>query len=99
MQRVKARIQARRATARAAVRPRGEAPTRARRVNTLHVEADGVWVPRRHGGGHEVKLAVAYEGKAVLGRDRRALVGRQVYDGAEASPTFWETAAACGRLI
>jgi hypothetical protein len=41
-----------------------------------------------------VKLAVVYEGKADVGPDRRALVGRQVDAGVEASPTFWETAAA-----
>ena len=85
VQRVGARLQAQQATERAAVWDRGEAPTGARRVDTLHVEADGVWVHSRQGGGHEVKLGVAYEGKAAVGRDRRALVGRQVYAGVEAS--------------
>jgi hypothetical protein len=94
VQRVGARLQAQQATERAAVWDRGEAPTGARRVDTLHVEADGVWVHSRQGGGHEVKLGVAYEGKAAVGRDRRTLVGRQVYAGVEASATFWETAAA-----
>jgi hypothetical protein len=93
VQRVGARIQAQQATARTAVWDRGEAPTGARRVDTLHVEADGVWVHSRQGGGHEVKLAVAYEGKAAVGRDRRTLVGRQVDAGVEASAPFWEAVA------
>ncbi|MCL6564649.1 MAG: ISLre2 family transposase [Firmicutes bacterium] len=94
VQRVGARIQAQQASHRATVWEHGEAPTGARRVDTLHVEADGVWVHSRQGGGHEVKLAVAYEGKAAVDRNRRALVGRQVYAGVEAGSTFWETAAA-----
>jgi len=94
MQRVGARGQAQQATERAAVWERGEAPPGSRRVDTLHVEADGVWVHSRQGGVHAVKLAVAYEGKEEVGRDRRTLVGRQVDAGVEASPTCWETAAA-----
>ncbi len=60
-QRVGARVQAQQATARAALGERGEALTGVRRVDTWHVEADGVWGHSR-AGGHEVKLAVAYAG-------------------------------------
>ncbi|SIS49384.1 ISLre2 family transposase, partial [Alicyclobacillus vulcanalis] len=69
-----------------------------RAVETLHVEADGVYVRRRRRGGEdkahlEVKLAVAYEGKEAQGSNRRrALVGRHVVAGTEEGESFWEQA-------
>ncbi|MBX5467657.1 MAG: hypothetical protein K6U14_09250 [Firmicutes bacterium] len=81
-------------TQRHAVWDCGEAPTGLRRLRPLPVEGDGVWVRNRQGGGHEVQRAVAYEGKAPVGQDRRALVGRQVYAGVEAPRPFGETAVA-----
>ncbi|MCL6444415.1 MAG: ISLre2 family transposase [Alicyclobacillus sp.] len=64
-----------------------------RKVAKLYVEADGMWVrargPKRHA---EVKIVLAYEGKQVVGRDRRKLVGRQVVAGVVPGEAVWEEA-------
>uniref|UniRef100_UPI001A8CD29C ISLre2 family transposase n=1 Tax=Alicyclobacillus fructus TaxID=2816082 RepID=UPI001A8CD29C len=82
---------------------RGASTPGTREVETLHVEADGVYVRSRRqeeGQSHlEVKLAVAYEGKDERKPDRRALVTRYVVAGTEEGERFWEGAVtAFGRV-
>jgi len=82
---------------------RGASTPGTREVDTLYVEADGVYVRSRRqeeGKSHlEVKLAVAYEGKDERKPDRRALVTRYVVAGTEEGERFWEEAVtAFGRV-
>ncbi|AEJ43987.1 ISLre2-like element ISAlac1 family transposase [Alicyclobacillus acidocaldarius] len=74
----------------------GDAPGGRRKAETLFVEADGVYVRGRReedGQSHfELKVAVAYEGKQEQGRERRALMNRQVVAGTEEAERFWEEA-------
>uniref|UniRef100_UPI000B1D2979 ISLre2 family transposase n=1 Tax=Alicyclobacillus mali (ex Roth et al. 2021) TaxID=1123961 RepID=UPI000B1D2979 len=76
----------------------GEVPSGTSKVETLFVEADGVYVRGRRaedGQSHfELKVAVAYEGKQEQGRERRALMNRQVVVGTEEAERFWEGAVA-----
>lgn len=73
----------------------GVMPNGQRSIKELFIEADGVLVrqqrsAKRHG---EVKLVVAYEGKAEAG-GRRKLVNRQIIAGMEGSHSIWEEASA-----
>lgn len=82
----------------------GDAPGGRRKAETLFVEADGVYVRGRReeeGQSHfELKVAGAYEGKQEQGRERRALMNRQVVAGTEEAERFWEEVVssfgACG---
>ncbi|MCL6444508.1 MAG: ISLre2 family transposase [Alicyclobacillus sp.] len=98
VQRVGAAQRRRAEGCRAEVFERGQTPPGKRRVDTLHVEADGVFVRARDRQGQrrhiEVKLAVAYEGKREMGPGRRELLERRIVAGVAEGPVFWEEAVA-----
>lgn len=80
----------------------GEVPPGKRKARRLSVEADEVVVRGGRAAGEGrwigVKLAVAYEGKVKAGKDRQALLNRQVTAGVAKGPVFWEqTVADLGR--
>ncbi|MDQ7794338.1 MAG: ISLre2 family transposase [bacterium] len=75
---------------------RGEVPPGQRQAARLAVEADELVVRSRDSKQRwlGIKLAIAYEGKAKAGTDRRALVNRQVLTGVMRANTFWQEAVA-----
>lgn len=67
-----------------------------RKVDTLYMEADGVWVSlqREKAKRHEVKCAIAYTGWNELSEGRYELVDKRVYaHGAPPDVSFWEGAS------
>jgi hypothetical protein len=74
-----------------------ELPTEGRRLDTLYVEADGVWVhlQREAERWYEVKSASAYEGWRRLPQqaERYALVGKRLYGHGDETLPFWEAAS------
>lgn len=96
MQRLGGEKRARAALEREKVFEQGNLTAGTREVETLYVEADGVYVRGRRteeGKSHfELKVAVAYEGKQEQKRDRRALLNRYVVAGTEEAERFWEEA-------
>ena len=88
---------------RSAIFDRGEAPGGTRVAQSLDVEADEVWVPARTRCGKRrktsVKVAVAYEGKRLVEKDRRELVNKRVICAVSEPDRFWEeTVAGVGRI-
>jgi hypothetical protein len=83
---------------RKAVFEQGQTPPGQRRVDELHVEADGMVVRARDPHGRrrhiEVKLAVAYEGKRDVAKGRRELIGRRIAAGVSEGQEFWEQTVA-----
>lgn len=83
---------------RKAVFEQGQTPPGQRRVDELHVEADGMVVRARDPQGRrrliEVKLAVAYEGKREVAKGRRELMGRRIAAGVSEGQEFWEQTVA-----
>ncbi len=76
----------------------GEVPAGGRQVDRLYVEGDDVSIPGRPVEGKRrrisVKLAVGYEGKEQVAKDRKALANRRVVAGVVDGPTFWEQTVA-----
>lgn len=72
VQRVGAAERAAQRAVRRAQWERGQTAAGARRVDTLYVESDGVWVRGREKPAHEIKLGVAYEGKTAAPPSERA---------------------------
>lgn len=76
----------------------GEVPPGEKQAEALCVEADGVFLPTRGCKGHreriEVKLAVAYDGKADVAPSRRKLRERRIHGAVAGSKPFFEETVA-----
>lgn len=74
----------------------GEIPQGQRRPERLNIESDEVLVKAQRSSSRHVgvKLAVAYEGKERVGKDRYALKNRKVVSGNLNGEEFWEETAA-----
>lgn len=86
-----ARIEAAHAGAQAELFERGRPPDAERRPATAWISADGTMVhDRASGTSLEVKVGLVHSGAERIGRDRHALLDRQLYGGTEGWHAFAE---------